>query len=91
MSHLMDPDGTDRVIQRRITEWHRELEHERNARLLEVAGPGRLRRMLTKVADGLRRQVGRLTAAIRHTAHRPLAAQDPADAAVRLVEGRPVP
>jgi hypothetical protein len=91
MSHLMDPDGTDRVIQRRITEWHRELEHERNARLLEVAGPGRTRRMLRKVADRLRTQVGRLTAAIRHAADRPIATQEPADATVHLVEGQPVP
>jgi hypothetical protein len=64
MSHLMDPDGTNRVVQQRIREWHRELEGERNARLLEVDGSD-TRRMLSSVADRITAQARRLVTALR--------------------------
>ena len=40
MSYPMDPDGTNRIIQHRISEWHHERNGDRHARLLDGPGVG---------------------------------------------------
>ena len=35
----MNPDGSNRIIQQQVKEWHAQLEMERSARLLGSASP----------------------------------------------------
>ena len=36
MSNLMDPDGTNRIVKQRVTEWYAEMDEGRNATLLDA-------------------------------------------------------
>jgi hypothetical protein len=61
----MDPDGTNRIIQQQIKEWHAFLEGERNARLLEPERAG-LRRSLAQSGQQLLAAIARRYHLIRH-------------------------
>src|SRR4051794_18818876 len=69
MSYPMDPDGTNRIIQQRIGEWHRERNRDRDARLLEERGDGAPRRVLTGTAKQIRAVSRTAAMALRRARH----------------------
>jgi hypothetical protein len=64
----MDPDGTNRIIQQQIKEWHAILDGERTAKLLEPERVG-LRRSLAHSARHALTDIVNKASLIRHRIH----------------------
>lgn len=75
MSNLMDPDGTNRIVKQRVSEWYAEIDAGRNAKLLEPESDG-ARWSLTAHARRLASDVAGRLSSLRH---RPRASRDPLD------------
>ena len=89
----MDPDGTNRIVQQRISEWHREIDGHRKGRLLEENGGAEPSRVST-MQNAAMRHTRRMIAAVHRgfgnrRALLPRRAVDPA--AAGLVDGRHSP